>query len=516
MQQAIDNVLLRRFQVEIKSKVPHAVEGALGSQLVNSTPLSDITRPLLECARAEYGLEMEARDVKVYGKFDSQILGGSVKVRPAVQIVEDAISSGRLRGGQTIFEATSGNFGLALGMFRRLGLEVVVLVSRKLQEGVFDQLKKDGVKVANLDIDICPAPGLNVDTNTLVAKVQADSLREQLAGLGMDLSVFDASRKEIEKLLLRQDMINLAKCLAQAYDGFCPQQYDNELNVKVHETVTAPEIDQQLTALGESVSDYKVLCTFGTGGTSTGISRYVQSKYGKKSLHVVFPLANQEVAGIRTKEKALGLRFYRPKEYAGVHEVDFEAAKPVLRFFASNGYDIGESTALALYACLQMLNYGVGEKFVVIVADGIEKYRRGIETKSERTRRLETTFEEAKANLTDYEKVLWTHAMYVPREEGVRMIASSLGCDEGMVEISRARDVQTLISTGELSETMKRLMPRDNRKLLLVCMVGGTSLTIADILARKGIDAESITGGIMTVAEATHKDPSDVVQVAME
>jgi hypothetical protein len=44
-------------------------------------------------------------------------------------------------------------------------------------------------------------------------------------------------------------------------------------------------------------------------------------KYGKKSLHVIFPLSNQDVAGIRTKEKAAGLKFYEPELYGGQHEV---------------------------------------------------------------------------------------------------------------------------------------------------------------------------------------------------
>src|SRR5207247_9920390 len=101
-------------------------------------------------------------------------------------------------------------------------------------------------------------------------------------------------------------------------------------------------------------------------------------KYGKKSLHVVFPLGDQDVAGIRTKSKASGLKFYEPDRYAGQHEVDFGQAKRMLKFFVDKGNDIGESSALALYAVMQMENYGGngGAKFVVIIADGIQKYRK--------------------------------------------------------------------------------------------------------------------------------------------
>jgi hypothetical protein len=173
---SIDEALLKRFEGEIKAKVPHLREGEAGRAIVNATPMVDITDALIECARAEYGLEIYPGNTEVFGKFDSHIFGGSVKVRPAVEIIEDAIISGKLKSGQTIFETTSGNFGIALGLLGKLGLNVIVLVSRKLQSGVLDELKKDRVKLVNLDIDICPAPGLKVDPNLLIAKSVATNV----------------------------------------------------------------------------------------------------------------------------------------------------------------------------------------------------------------------------------------------------------------------------------------------------------------------------------------------------
>ncbi len=108
-----DGALLKRFQSEIKSKVPHLVERDGSKAFINPTPLEDLTARLVECARVEYGLEIPAKGLKVFGKFDSKIIGGSVKVRPAIEIIEAAIASGKLRTGQTVFEATSGNFGIA-------------------------------------------------------------------------------------------------------------------------------------------------------------------------------------------------------------------------------------------------------------------------------------------------------------------------------------------------------------------------------------------------------------------
>ncbi|TMI13226.1 pyridoxal-phosphate dependent enzyme [Candidatus Bathyarchaeota archaeon] len=512
----VDEALLRRFQSQIKNKVPHLIERDGSRAFVNPTPLEDLTAPLIECARVEYGLEISAKNIRVFGKFDSKIIGGSVKVRPAVEIIEDAIASGRLRTGQTVFEATSGNFGIALGMLEKIGINVIFLVSRKLQSGVLDELNRNSVKTVDLDIDICPAPGLALDQNLVIAKATASNVREQLADLGLDAAQFNKSRAEIEGLLARQDVINLAKVLAKVYGGFCPEQYDNELNVKSHERVTAPEIDQQLGDIGLSLADFKIISAFGTGGTSAGISKYLQTKHSKKSVHLIFPLNNQDVAGIRTKDKALGLRFYDPALYAGQHEVDFEPARRVLRFFVGRGYDIGESSALALYACLQMLNYGVGDKFVVMLADGIDKYRSTLGTIAQAPPPLEVTLPQASSSVADYGEVLWTHGMFVPKEDGIKLVASSLGCDESKIKVARASDVQMLISTEKIPDNIMNVLPKDNRKVLLVCMAGGTSLRVAQIFAAKGIQGQSLTGGIMSLSENSKKQPSDLVQMARE
>jgi len=511
----VDHTLLARFHREIGEKVPHVAEGSTGPRIINPTPLVDITQALLECGRSKYGIELSGEGVQVLGKFDSQIFGGSIKVRPAVEIIGDAIASGKLRSRQTIFETTSGNFGLALGLLGKLGLNVVALVSRKLQEGVAGKLRQEGVKLVNLDIDICPAPGLKTDVNLVMAKSIANNVREQLGQIGLDLSSYDSSRGEVESLLAKQDVIGLAKLLAKAYNGFCPEQYDNELNVKAHENVTGPEIDQQLKEHGESLADYDLVTAFGTGGTSTGLSNFVQGRYGRKFVHVVFPLNSQDVAGIRTKEKAIGLRFYKPEAYAGQHVVNFESAKSLLKFFASRGYDIGESSALVLYACLQMLNYGGGQRLVAMLADGIEKYRAGLDFQVESSKSFEVSLEEASSRFADYGQVVWTHAAFVPKEEGIKLIASSLGCKDSQVKVARVQDVQQLLNTEQVPEGIRSLAS-GNSKLLLVCMVGGTSLRMAELLGAKGIPARSLSGGIASLAETSNKEPPELVQLAAD
>ena len=526
----IDSSLLEQFQQEIWSKVPHLEEEGkkLGEvKVVNATPLIDITEDLRECARSEYGLDLADKDLRVFGKFDSNLLAGSIKVRPAVHIVHDAIATGKLRHGQTIFEATSGNFGIALGQIARLGLDVIVLVSRKLQEGVFEELRNERIRIINLDMDICPAPGMKGNPNLLAAKATAFNIRSQLSELGFDPGIFDKSRSEVEELLASQDIINLAKLLAKIYSCFCPEQYDNELNIEVHRTVTAAEVDQQLREQGHSLAEFRIVCTFGTGGTSGGLSRYLMDKYGKKSLHVVFPLGDQDVAGIRTKGKAAGLKFYEPERYAGQHEVDFGQAKRLLKFFVDKGHDIGESSALALYAVMQMANFGggAGGKFVVIIADGIQKYRRSIETTQETKQApLEVPLQEAVSNIRNYNRVLWIHTMYTPRKEGIELIANSLGVDESKISVPKASDVERLLATQKIPKELDNALGGgageggvDNGgKSLLVCMMGNTSLRVAQVLAEKGIVAQSLTGGISTLSQEKGKSISELVRVATE
>jgi cysteine synthase/rhodanese-related sulfurtransferase len=379
-----------------------------------------------------------------------------------------------------------------------------------------DELKNEGVRSVNLDVDICPAPGLKIDQNLVVAKAAAASVREQLAQLGLDTSVFDEARGDVEGLLAKQDVISLAKLLAKIYDGFCPEQYDNELNVRSHETTTAPEIDQQLKAQGYSLGDFRIITAFGTGGTSAGLANYAQAKYDQKSVHVVFPLANQDVAGIRTRDKAVGLRFYQPELYGGEHEVDFEAARRLLRFFAGRGYGIGESGALALYSALQMINYGAGSKFVVMIADGLQKYLADLEVPVETSDPLEVNVQEANSKQPSYGEVLWTHAMFVPREEGIKLVADALGCDPDKVKIATARDVQALITTEKIPAGINALLPKNKSKTLLVCMAGGTSLRAAEVLAKNGVGAQSLTGGIMNLSQTSNRQPEDLVQLATE
>ena len=117
----IDKILLDKFEQEIWNKIPH-IEN---SKIVNPTPLVDLTEDLKECAKTIYKLDLDDKNLKIYGKFDSTLLSGSIKVRAAAHIIHNAITSGKLKSEQTVIEATSGNFGIALGQLSKLGINVV-------------------------------------------------------------------------------------------------------------------------------------------------------------------------------------------------------------------------------------------------------------------------------------------------------------------------------------------------------------------------------------------------------
>ncbi|CAI9831696.1 Cysteine synthase [Nitrosopumilaceae archaeon] len=480
----MDGELLSRFDGEVWSRMPREEGGAI----IGGTPMIDITGDAAECA-ASLGVTMDP-SARIFAKMDAALPSGSIKARPAAFMIREAITDGRLRSGQVVIEATSGNFGIALGMMSKLGLKVVALVSRRLQGGVLEELGRQGVGIIDLDVDICPAPGMEGSANKAAAMAAAANVRSKLVEMGMDPAPFDGATARILELLEAQDVIRLAQELAGIYGFFCPAQYDNESNMEAHRTITAPEMEAQLGGMGSSLERADVVCTFGTGGTSGGISRYVSSRYGRKSVHVVFPPVGQDVAGIRTKATASGLGMYRPELYEAEHEEDPAASRKLLKMMVDRGHDMGESSALALLRAARMASDG--GHYVVIVADGIAKYKRALEAK-----KMEVTLAEASG--AGYDRVVWVHARYSPRGEGISAMAASLGVDESCIEVPSAGAVERMLSTGEIpDEVMDKV--RGAKRPLFVCMGGNTSLAAAKALAGKGVDVESLNGGIMGIA----------------
>jgi cystathionine beta-synthase len=157
--------------------------------------------------------------------------GGSVKDRIAVRMVEAAEASGELKPGGTIVEPTSGNTGVGLAMVAQAkGYKCVFVCPDKVSEDKRNVLKAYGAEVV-----VCP---------TAVAPEHPDSY----------YNVSDRLVREIE-------------------GAWKPDQYSNPNNPRSHYETTGPEIWEQ--------TDGKIthfVCGVGTGGTISGIGKYLKEK----------------------------------------------------------------------------------------------------------------------------------------------------------------------------------------------------------------------------------------------
>src|ERR1700730_3391852 len=177
--------------------------------------------------------------VALYVKIEAFNPMGSVKDRLALGVIEDAERTGRLKPGQTVIEATSGNTGIGLAMVcAEKGYPLVVTMGEN-----FSVERRRLMRFLLAKVVLTPAA---------------------LKGSGM-----------------------LAKAteLAEAHGWFLCRQFENEANADMHSRTTAPEI---LAAFeGESL-DYFVT-GFGTGGTLKGVGRVLRKQSPRTKIAVCEP-----------------------------------------------------------------------------------------------------------------------------------------------------------------------------------------------------------------------------------
>ena len=504
----MDKQLYEHFKNHFWNQTPHNTT----EEVVQKTDLIDISDMLIHCANHVYRIDISQKITQVFGKFETQLQSKSIKERPAYNIIHDAITRGKLVRNDTIIEATSGNFGISLSHLTSLGLDVIVLVSRKLQKGVRDALSFHGTKCINLDIDICPAPGMKGTLESLRAEVMYNQVRVDLQSFGYDISIYDSHKEEIYELLVAQDIINLAQLLASIYGWFCPKQYDNTKNYEAHLHVTGPEIAQQLATQSLSLQDFEILCTFGTGGTSYGLSEYVQHTYNKKNVHVVFPIMQQDVGGIRGRSNANGLRMYVPEKYKGIYEVDFEQAKYVMQYFVERGYDIGESSALSLYTAIQMANLGVASSFIVILPDGVQKYREKYDRLIKEA--LEISVQEAITHTHTFDTFLWIHEQYTLTKKGRKLLSHYFSTSPDKIITPTIQEIRAFFEQDSIPQSWNTHMA--DSRTLTVCRSGNTSLKATKIFSKHHVNSLSLQKGITSII--AHYDNNeykleDVLQV---
>ncbi len=167
----------------------------------------------------------------IYAKLENLNPGGSIKDRVGLYIVEQAEARGELKPGGTIVEATSGNTGVGLAIAAALkGYKTIFVMPDKMSNEKIQLLRSYGAKV--------------VITPTAVGP---DDPR---------------SYYEVAKRYARETP-----------NAILANQYHNPDNPKTHELTTGPEIWEQTEG---RVTD--VIIGMGTGGTISGIGRYLKSK----------------------------------------------------------------------------------------------------------------------------------------------------------------------------------------------------------------------------------------------
>jgi cystathionine beta-synthase len=156
--------------------------------------------------------------------------GGSVKDRIGMAMIEAAEAAGELRPGGTIVEPTSGNTGVGLAIAAiRKGYRCVFVVPDKVSEDKIALMRAYGAEVV-----VCPTA------------VEPDDPR----------SYYSVSDR-----------------LAEQPGAFKPNQYFNPANPFAHALSTGPEIWRQTNGLVDAF-----VCGVGTGGTATGVGRYLKSR----------------------------------------------------------------------------------------------------------------------------------------------------------------------------------------------------------------------------------------------
>src|SRR5271155_2470232 len=168
---------------------------------------------------------------EVYVKADYLNPGGSVKDRIGITMIDDAEKKGLLKAGGTIIEGTSGNTGMGLALVAAVrGYKMVFTITDKQSKEKVDLLKALGAEVI-----VCPTA------------VEPDDPR----------SYYSVAKK------LAREIPN----------SFYPNQYDNAMNPEAHYLSTGPEIWEDSQG---KITHF--VCGMGTGGTVSGVGKYLKEK----------------------------------------------------------------------------------------------------------------------------------------------------------------------------------------------------------------------------------------------
>lgn len=264
--------------------------------------------------------------VNIYAKVEGANPSGSIKDRIAVMMIEEAERDGRLRPGQTIIEATSGNTGI--------GLAVVGVVK-------------------GYPVEIVMSEAVSVERRKII-RAYGGKVTLTPAADGTD------------------GAIHLARKLVAENPGkyFMPDQFSNAANYLAHYENTALEIWQQT---GGRI-DYLV-CALGTSGTLMGLSKFLKTM--KPSIRVVcaHPTKGHYIQGLKNMEEAIVPGIYDPSAIDIQELVESEEAIGMAReIIAKEGIFAGMSSGAAMLAAVRTAERIPSGDIVVLLPDRAEKY----------------------------------------------------------------------------------------------------------------------------------------------
>ena len=98
---------------------------------------------------------------------------------------------------------------------------------------------------------------------------------------------------------------------------------------------------------------------------------------------------------------------------------------------------------------------------------------------------MRISLEDAASVASEYDKIVWVHTQYTPKEEGIEMIAKSLGVDKSKIAVPKAGTINNYYQHNKFQKNLNKELDGSNGKSLLVCMAGNTSLMTAQVLQVK-------------------------------
>jgi cysteine synthase A len=302
------------------------------AQSIGRTPLVRLNRVVPPGAR-------------VLAKIEGRNPAYSVKCRIGASMVWDAEKTGLLRPGVTIIEPTSGNTGIALAYVAAARAYPITLV---MPETMSVERRK-----------VLKAFGANI--------VLTEGAKGMPGAIRRATEIRDAAPDRY----------------------FMPQKFENPANPAIHESTTGPEIWQDTDGTVDVI-----VCGVGTGGTITGISRYLKKQKGKSILSVAVEpaespvitqtLAKQEIKPGPHKIQGIGAGFI-PKtlDLSVVDRVETitsaEAIAFARRLCQEEGILSGISSGAAAAVAVRLASEPklAGKTIVVVLPDGGERYLSG-------------------------------------------------------------------------------------------------------------------------------------------